>query len=183
MIDVLEAWLGKLKKRLHEANDTFIDMGVALGMGIVFALLVSIPFTFVRDLNMGAIRFFPGIIVMCIVLYRRGFQRGYLANSHSYSFSLRTSAVNMVTAIILQSLIVLIWRNHTLCVTGPTFWIVKTLFPAARSTEIRGYILHEMYNWLMMLLADFLLYGPVLIYGEYVGSKEHLKDYNIENQE
>jgi hypothetical protein len=183
MIDIFEAWLDKLKKRLREANSTLIDMGVALGMGIVFAFLVSVPFTFVRDLNLGAIRFFPGIIVMCIVLYRRGFQRGYLANSHSYSFSLRTSAVNMATAIVLQSLIILIWRNHVLCITGPTFWIVKTLFPAARSMEARGYILHEIYNWLMMLLADCLLYGPVLIYGEYVGSKEHLKDFNNENQE
>ena len=69
MIDTLEIWLEKLKKRLNEAGHTFIDMGVALGMGIVFALLVSIPFAFIRDLEIGPIRFFPGIIIMCIVLY------------------------------------------------------------------------------------------------------------------
>lgn len=177
MIDTLELWLDKLKKRLNEASPIFMDYSIAWGMALVFAMLVSIPFAFIRNLELGLIRFFPGVIIMCIVLYRRGFQRSYFANSHTYSFSLRASVVNVVTTIVCQSLIILLWRNHTLILTGPTFWIVKIIFPAARSTEIRGYILHEVYNWLLMLLAHCLLYGPVSIYGEYVGGKEHMKDY------
>ena len=183
MIDTLEIWLEKLKNRLNEASPMFMDIAIAWGMGLVFAMLVSIPFVFIRNLDMGLIRFFPGVIIMCIVLYKRGFRRSYYANSYTYAFSLRASVVNMITAIVFQSLIILLWRNHTLFSTGPTFWIVKTISPAARSTEIRGYILHEVYNWLLMLLANCLLYGPALIYGEYVGGKEHLKDYQIEKQE
>lgn len=183
MIDTLEIWLNKLKKRLNEASPVFMDMGISWGMSLVFAMLVSAPFAFIRNLELGLIRFFPGVIMVCFALYRRGFRRSYFANSHTYSFSLRTCIVNIVTVVVFQSLIILFWRNHTLFITGPTFWIVKIIFPAARSTEIRGYILHEVYNWLLMLLAVCLLYGPALIYGEYVGSKKHIKDYQIEKQE
>ena len=89
MIDTLELWLDKLKKRLNEASPIFMDYSIAWGMALVFAMLVSIPFAFIRNLELGLIRFFPGVIIMCIVLYRRGFQRSYFANSHTYSFSLQ----------------------------------------------------------------------------------------------
>ena len=132
---------------------------------------------------MNLVRFFPGIVGMCITLYRRGFRRGYHANSHIYNFCVKTSARNFAISVALQALIVVVLGAHAVYVTGPTYWITDTLFPAASRATTGSHFLREGYDWLLMFLADGLLYGPIMIYGEYIGSKERKKDYHLETQE
>ena len=72
---------------------------------------------------------------------------------------------------------------HAVYVTGPTYWITDVLFPAAARSDLGGHFLREGYDWLLMFLADVIVYGPIMIYSEYIGSKERIKDYHLETQE
>ena len=172
-----------LKDLFHNTVPYFIDFAVGIGMGLLICLLFGIPFTFFRDLNMDVVHFLLGFPGMCVALYRRCFKRGYHANSRTYSFSLKKSIKHISICFAAQSLLVVVVGAHAIYVTGPTYWITDVLFPAAARSDMGGSFLWEGYDWLLMFLADILFYGPVMVYGEYVGSKERKKDYHLETQE
>ena len=176
MIDEREILMQKIKDFFRATVPYFIDFAVGIGMSLVITLLVGIPFTFIRDLNMEIVRFVVGLPSMCLVLYRRCFRMYYHRNSHTYVFSLKHSASHIAFAFLWQSLFVILFGAHAIYLTGPTYWITETLFPAALRSDMGGHFLHEGYDWLLMFLADFLLYGPSMLLGEYIGSRERRKD-------
>ena len=180
MIDEKEILIQKIKDFFRSTVPYFINFAVGIGMSLVITLLICVPFTFIRDLNMGVIRFAVGLPSICFVLYRRCFRMYYHRNSDTYAFSLKRSAVHIAFAFLWQALFVILVGAHAIYVTGPTYWITDILFPAALRSDMGGHFLREGHDWLLMILADFLLYGPCMILGEYIGSKERRKDCNKE---
>ena len=178
MIDEREILLQKIKNLFHDTVPYFIDFAVGIGMSLVVTLLLGIPFAFIRDLNMGLIRFAIGLPSMCLVLYRRCYRMNYHKNSHTYAFSLKRSAVHIAFAFLWQVFFVILVGAHAIYITGPTYWITDTLFPAALRSDMGDHFLREGYDWLLMILADFFLYAPCMFLGEYMGSKERKKDCN-----
>ena len=183
MNDEMEQRIQKVIDRLNQAAPTFIDLAVSVAMSLLLSLIVGLPFVFIREINMNLVRFFPGMFGMCLALFRRGYKKGYHANSCTYQFCLKSSIQDFAISVALQSLIVVILGAHAVYVTGPTYWITDLLFPAALRSDMGGHFLHEGYDWLLMFLAAGLLYGPVLIYGEYKGSKRRKIDYQLDTQE
>ena len=183
MYDEREIFWQKVKAFFQDTVPYFIDFAVCIGMSLVMTLLFGLPFTFFRDLNMKIIRFVIGFPSICYALYRRCFRMYYHRNSSTYSFSWKKSAKHIAFAFVWQAFFVILVGSHAIYVTGPTYWITDVLFPNAIRAEMGASFLHEGYDWLLMFLADFLVYGPVMLIGEYIGSREHRKDYQIEKQE
>ena len=183
MYDEKEKLIQDLKALFHKTVPYFLDFAVGIGMGLLISLLFGIPFTFFRDLNMDVIHFLLGFSGMCVSLYRRTFKRGYHSNSRTYSFSLKTSIKHISLCFAAQAFAVILVGAHATYVTGPTYWITEVLFSGAARSDMGGNFLWEGYDWLLMILADFLVYGPIMIYGEYIGGKERKKDYHLEKQE
>ena len=177
-----ERW-GNIKTYFRNTVPYFIDFAVGIGMSLVMALLFGIPFTFFRDINMNIVRFVIGMPGICYALYRRCFRLYYHRNSCTYSFSWKKSAKHIAFAFVWQAFFVILVGSHAVYVTGPTYWITDVLFPNAFRSDMGGHFLHEGHDWLLMFLADFLIYGPVMVFGEYIGSREHKKDYQIEKME
>ncbi len=178
MNDEREKRIQDLRDLFHNTVPYFIDFAVGVGMGLVISLLFGIPFTFIRDLDMDVIHFLIGLPGMCVALYRRCFYRNYHRNSWTYTFSLKKSATHIAFAFGWQAFFVVVLGAHAIYVTGPTYWITDILIPGAYRSDMGGHFLREGYDWLLMFLADFLLYGPIMILGEYIGSKERKKDCN-----
>ena len=178
MIDEREILLQKIKDFFHDTVPYFIDFAVGIGMSLVVTLLLSIPFAFIRDLNMGLIRFVIGLPSICLVLYRRCYRMYYHKNSHTYAFSLKRSAVHIAFAFLWQACFVILVGAHAVYITGPTYWITDTLFSAAARSDMGGHFLREGHDWLLMILADFLFYAPCMLFGEYMGGKERRNDCN-----
>ena len=183
MYDEREKLIQDLKDLCHNTVPYLIDFAVGIGMGLLISLLFGLPFVFIRDLNMNVIRFIFGFPGMCVALYRRCFKRSYHANSRTYAFSLKKSAKHIGLTFVAQSLLVMVLGAHAIYVTGPTYWITDVLFSAASRSDMGGHFLREGYDWLLMFLSDIIFYGPVMVYGEYVGYKERKKDYQLETQE
>lgn len=183
MYDEREKRLQDLKKLFLKVVPYFIDLAAGIGIGLAGCLILGIPFTFFRDINMNIVHFLFGIPVMCVTLYRRSFRRGYHTNSRTYLFSLKKSVQYIGICIAAQSLVVVLLGAHAVYVTGPTYWITDILFPSAFRSETGGNFLWEGHDWLLMFLADVFVYGPIMIYGEYVGCKERKIDYQLETQE
>ena len=183
MYDEREKRIEDLKQLCLKVVPYFIDFAVGIGMGLLISFLFGLPFTFLRDLNMDIIHFLLSFIGMCVSLYRRTFKRGYHSNSHTYSFSLKRSAQYISICFAAQSVLVILCGAHNIYVTGPTYWITTVLFPSAYRSVAGGNFLWQGHDWLLMFLADIFVYAPVMIYGEYVGSKERKIDYQLEKQE
>lgn len=183
MYDENEKRWQELKDHFHMTMPYFMDFAVGIGTGLLVCLLLGIPFAFFRDINMNIVHFLLGITGMCITLYRRSFRRGYHANSCIYAFSWEKSAKYISVCFAVQSVLVILLGAHAVYVTGPTYWITAVLFPNAYRSDMGGHFFLEGHDWLLMFLADFLVYAPVMIYGEYVGSKERKIDYHLETQE
>ena len=183
MYDKREERIQKIKDLFHNTVPFFIDYSVGVEMSLLMALLFSIPFTFVRDLNVDIIRFIIGFPGMCYALYRRCFRMYYHKNSCTYTFSLKYSAKHIAFCFVWQAFVIVVLGAHAVYLTGPTYWITETLFPSALRAEVGGHFLYEGYDWLLLFLANFLVYGPVMLYGEYAGSKARKEDFNTEKQE
>ena len=183
MYDQKEKLWQDLKNVFYNVVPYFVDFATSIGIGLLVALVLGVPFAFFRDVPMDIVHFVFGLFGMCVALYRCCFRRGYHANSCTYSFSLKKAAQYTGICFAVQTLLIMLIGAHALYVTGPTYWITETLFPSAVRSVMGDHFWYEGYDWLLMFLADGLLYGPIMLYGEYVGSKERKKDYSLETQE
>ena len=69
-----------------------------------------------------------------------------------------------------MQIILTLFIRPAVYIAGPTMWMSSFL---AGKLQI-----HTMYvEWILMILADVLLYAPAMLFGEYRGAKEHLKDF------
>ena len=107
MYDECEQRIQQIKEFFQDTVPYFIDFAVGIGMSLAIALMFSVPFTFIRDLNVDVIRFAIGFSAMCYALYRRSFRLYYHRNSRTYSFSWKISAKHIAFAFVWQAFFVI----------------------------------------------------------------------------
>lgn len=151
----------------------FVDffMSVIIGLGIV--ILLNIPMKFIRTINMDLGGFIVHFLSMCIVLYIRSYRRGYLQNTKTYTFEPKKAVLFVGIVFAIQIALTFIIGGHGVYISGPTFWLVSYILPTADRAIADGSSMIACYDWLLMILADVLVYAPIMILGEYIGAKKN----------
>lgn len=166
----------RLSTLLREFVPYFINFYTGIGTGLLVTIACTIPLRFLKIIDDGLGSFITGIISMVIMLYIRSWQKGYRGNSATYQFQLRKATLFVAMTFGLQMLLALIIAP-TVYISGPAAWL-SDYFTSPMLTEGEyGIALHD---WLLMLAADILLYGPTMVIGEYLGAKKHSKDFKIQ---
>ena len=75
-----------------------------------------------------------------------------------------------------QILVILLISGHAVYVSGPTVWLSLFILPDSYVTTPKGQLIIIGYDWMFMLLADILIYAPIMILGEYLGDKQNKKE-------
>jgi len=167
----------KLKEIIKEMTPYFINFAIGIGIGLGAVLIGNLPVRFIgMNPNVGA--FIISLIVTSVVLYMRGLRRGYNGNSRTYTFDLK-KAIKLVALCFAVQLVLSILIGPTVYIAGPTAWIATYIKnPHTVTVAYRP----AFYDWLFMILADGLIYGPLLIYGEYIGAKKHAEDFPVRSE-
>lgn len=154
-------------------GDYFVDffMSVIVGLGIV--ILLNIPMKFMRVINIDLGAFIVHFLSMCIVLYIRSYRRGYHTNTRTYTFAPKKAALFVSIVFAIQIALTLLIGGHGVYISGPTFWLASYILPAADRAITDGRSMIACYDWLLMILADILIYAPIMIIGEYLGAKKN----------
>ena len=168
------------KEFIKEFSYYFVDffMSVLVGFGLV--ILLNIPVRFLRTLNLELCEFIIHFLGMCIALYVRCYRRGYNTNKYTHTFQIKKAILFVVLVFIVQVLIVLILgvRNggHAVYVVGPSRHLANYILSIYKATDLPQYVIYVRLNWLFMIGLDFLVYAPIMIIGEYLGTKRNTKD-------
>ena len=118
---------------------------------------------------------------MCIALYLRRYSRSYNANTRTYTFQLKRALQCIGLTLAAQILLVIIVGGHAVYISGPTVWLSSFLFTNLDRTTVDGRLAIAGYDWLFMLLADILIYAPIMVLGEYLGDKQNRKELTEAN--
>ena len=154
----------------------FINFYAGIGMGLLVTCALIIPIRFLKIIDDGLGSFITGIIPMLIMLYTRSWQKGYHANSATYTFDFQKVCLSVVMTFGVQILLALLLAP-TVYISGPPAWL-SDYFTSPMLTEGEyGIALHD---WLLMLAADVFLYAPVMVIGEYLGAKKHNNDFKTQ---
>jgi len=168
----------KIKELIKEMTPYFIILATGIIIGLAATVIGNIPVRFLGiNPNLGG--FFVSLITTIIVLYMRGFRRGYSGNSRTYTFVLKKT-IKLVAWCFAVQMVLSILIGPTVYIAGPTAWLVTFIKnPHTVTVAYRPNIL----DWLLMLVADGLFYGPAIVYGEYVGVKKHADDFPSAHKE
>ena len=164
-----------LKSILKEFSHYFIDFFMAVLIGLGVSILFDIPMKFIKTINIDLGHFIAGFVGMCIALYVRSYRRGYDANLYTYSFQIKKVLLYVGMTFVAQILLTIIIGGHALYISGPTVSLSSFVFPAADRATVEGRFMLASYDWLFMILADILIYAPIIILGEYLGYKQNRK--------
>ncbi len=151
----------------------FVDFFISVIIGLGIVLLLNIPMKFIRVLNMDLGAFIVHFLSMCIILYIRSYRRGYHTNTKTYTFKPQKAVLFVGIVFAIQIALTFIIGGHGVYISGPTFWLASYILPAADRAIADGKSMIACYDWLFMILADILIYAPVMILGEYFGAKKN----------
>ena len=164
-----------IKENFKEFSYYLVDffMSVLIGLGI--SILLNVPMKFIRVIDIDLGSFVVHFLSMCIVLYVRSYRRSYSANTHTYCFQIKKALLYIGITFAVQMLLTIIIGGHAVYISGPTFWLMSFVFPDLDRTMAEGRAMLAGYDWLFMILADILIYAPIMILGEYLGDKQNKK--------
>ena len=146
----------------------FVNYFAGIGMSLLFVVALNIPMRFLK-LGTPVAYFLVGALGAVITMYVLSFRKGYNSNSRTYKY--RHKEVLMYIACVFAVQIVLtLLIGPAVYIAGPTMWVDEYIGNVINTTPLVS-------NWILMLLADIFLYTPAMLYGEYRGAKEHLKDF------
>lgn len=165
-----------LKSLMKESSYYIIDffMSVLIGLGVT--ILLNIPMKFLKIINIDLGGFIIHILSMCIALYKRSYSRSYNANTRTYTFHFKKALLYIGMAFAAQILLTIIIGSHAVYISGPTVFLSSFVFPGFDRTMAEGRLMIAGYDWLFMILADILIYAPIMILGEYLGDKQNKKE-------
>jgi len=165
-----------IKENFKEFSYYLVDflMSVLIGLGI--SILLDMPMKFIRVINIDLGNFIVHFLSTCIVLYIRSYRRSYSANTRTYSFQLKKALLYIGITFAVQILLTIIIGGHAVYISGPTVWLTSFVFPALDRTMAESRAMLAGYDWLFMILADLLIYAPIIILGEYLGDKRNKKE-------
>lgn len=161
-----------LKKLIKELEPYFINFAIGIGVGLAVTVASTIPLRF-TGINICLGSFIVGFIGTVITLYIRSWRMGYRGNSRTYTFS-RNKAIKLIALSFAVQIVLALLLTPTVYIAGPTVWLGELL---NNPNPVSGEYGVTVYDWLFMLLADALVYGPVMVYGEYSGAKKHSEDF------
>lgn len=168
----------KLKQLLKDIVPYFINFAFGIGVGLAVAVICAVPLRFIGiNTNIGS--FFVSFIAMITGLFLRSWRMGYSGNSRTYTFSLRKAIKLAALCFAVQAVLALL-ITPTVYIAGPTAWLETYLLNPHGVSGIYGV---TVYGWLFMFLADGLVYGPLMVYGEYAGAKKHREDFCVQSKE
>lgn len=171
----IKEWLNKFSYYLV----TFF-MSILIGMGL--SILLDLPLKFLRVVNIDLGHFIVHFLGMCIALYIRSYSRAYNANTHTYTFSLKTALISVGLVFVVQILLTLVLTlsvknaGHAVYISGPTVWLSSYILSPLNLGTVSLYAANLQLNWLLLLLADIFIYGPIMVLGEYLGDKKNRKE-------
>lgn len=162
-----------IKGFLNGFSNYFVDffLSVIVGLGIV--IIANIPMKFMRVINMDLGGFIIHFLCMCIVLYIRSYRRGYHTNTRTYTFEPKKAVLFVAIVFAIQISLTILIGGHGVYISGPTFWLTSYILPTADRAVADGRSMIAYYDWLFMILADILIYAPIMIFGEYFGAKKN----------
>jgi len=165
-----------LKAYFTEFSYYLVDffMAVIVGLGVV--ILLDMPMKFIRVINLDLAAFITHLLCMCIVLYIRSYRRGYHTNTKTYTFVWKKAVLFVIIVFAIQIALTVIIGGHAVYISGPTSWLTSYILPAADRATSEGRAMIASYDWLFMILADILIYAPIMILGEYIGDKQNRKE-------
>lgn len=167
-----------IKDNLKEFSYYFVDffMSVLVGFGLV--LLLNIPMKFIRTFNIELGEFIIHFLGMCIALYVRCYRRGYSTNKYTHTFQIKKVILFVALVFVAQVLLVLILGvkngGHAVYIAGPSRHLAGYVLPLCKTNLPQNAIFVRL-NWLFMIGLDVLVYAPIMIIGEYLGTKASAK--------
>jgi len=166
----------KFKILLKDFGCYLVDFFMAVLIGLGITVVLNLPMKFIKAINIDLGSFTVQFLSMCYVLYARSFTRSYNANTRTYNFQLKKALQCIAMTFAVQILLVIIIGGHAVYVSGPTVWLSSYLFPELDRATREGRLLIAGYDWMFMLLADVLIFAPIMILGEYLGDKQNKKE-------
>lgn len=164
-----------LREKLKEFSYYLADFFMSVLIGLGLSILLDLPLKFARIVNLDLGHFIVHFLGMCIALYVRCYRRSYSANKYTYSFQLKKVLLYIGMIFVVQILLILIIGikngGHAVYVAGPSRWLATYTLPFCHSANISEHTIFIRLNWLFMILSDILIYAPIMIIGEYLGSK------------
>jgi len=167
------------KDFLKEFSYYFVDFFISVLVGLGLVILLNIPMRFLRALNLELCEFIIHFLGMCIALYVRCYGRGYNTNKYTQTFQIRKVILFVALVFAVQVLIVLVLGvkngGHAVYVAGPSRHLAGYILSIYKATDLPQYVIYVRLNWLFMIGLDFLVYAPIMIIGEYLGTKGNTK--------
>ena len=171
-----------LKALFKEFSYYLVNFFISVIIGLGISILLDIPMKFIKTINIDLGHFIAHFMGMCIALYTRSYRQGYHQNTSTYTFQLKKVLLYVGIVFAVQIALLLIIGGHTVYISGPTVFLTSYVLPAADRTIAEGRLMIAGYDWLFMILADFFIYAPIMILGEYLGAKQNVKEITQEKQ-
>ncbi len=162
-----------MKNFLKHFETHFVIFFAALAFGLLVSVLCNIPLKFMEGINVNIGNFVTGIIATISTLFILSFKEGY----HFKEFKIKIIILSILTLFILQFILVAIF-GHAVYISGPTVFLARYVLAVVNPELINGKEMLENYRLLFMLLADFVVYLPIILFGEFLGAKKHKKDFS-----
>ena len=150
----------------------FVNYFAGIGMSVLLILVLNVPMKLLK-LSTPVTYFLVGALGTVITMYVFCFRKGYNSNSRTYKYRHKEALMYIACAFAMQIVLTLL-IGPAVYIAGPTVWMDEYIGKIINTTPLVS-------NWILMLLADILLYMPAMLYGEYCGAKEHLKDFTTDN--
>ena len=168
-----------VKAFAKELSEYFVDFFMSLLIGFGITLLLNLPLKFIRTIDVHLGSFIIHFTCMCIALYIRSYRKVYCANKSTHRFQFKKVLIFVALIFVLQVLIVLLLGvkngGHAVYVAGPSRWLASYVLPLCKSATLPQNVIFVRLNWLFMIGLDVLIYAPIMIIGEYLGTKASAK--------
>jgi len=172
----------KFKALLKDFGYYLVDFFISVLIGLGVAIVLNVPMKFLKLSNIDLCSFIVSILSMCIALYIRSYSRSYNANTRTYTFRLKRALQCIAMTYAVQIAVILLISGHAVYVSGPTCWLSLFILPDSYVTTPKGQLIIAGYDWMFMLLADLLIYAPIMVLGEYLGDKQNKKEIEEEKK-
>lgn len=162
-----------MKKFFKHFEIHFVIFFASLAFGLLVSVLCNIPLKFIEGININIGNFVTGIIGTISILFFLSFKEGYRFRE----FKFKITFLSILSLFVLQFILVAIF-GHAVYISGSTVYLSRYVLYLVNPELINGKEMLENYRLLFMILADFVVYLPIISVGEFLGAKKHKKDFS-----
>lgn len=162
-----------MKKFFKHFEIHFVIFFASLAFGLLVSVLCNIPLKFIEGININIGNFVTGIIGTISILFFLSFKEGYRFRE----FEFKITFLSILSLFVLQFILVAIF-GHAVYISGSTVYLARYVLYLVNPELINEKEMLENYRLLFMILADFVVYLPVISFGEFLGAKKHKKDFS-----